>query len=222
MEMADKAILLKQIVKNEGMLWGNDVADAYHGAAAADMNDQWKNIIGPVFARHNFDLSDTMDFACGYGRNAKKLREAGAQRVTLVDVNPDNVAYCKVNLVPLGGYDVFQNNGYDLDGLPSGRFSHVYSFDAMVHFDLEIVISYVTEFARVMKPGAMAFIHHSNYTDNPGGSFRDTPHWRNFMSATIFKHISMRHGLEVLEQNIIDWGAPAIDCISVLRKPYIP
>jgi hypothetical protein len=41
---------------------------------------------------------------------------------------------------------------------------------------LEIVMSYIPEFARVLRPGAYAFVHHSNYTANPGGDFRQNPH----------------------------------------------
>jgi ubiquinone/menaquinone biosynthesis C-methylase UbiE len=88
----------------------------------------------------------------------------------------------------------------------------------MVHFDIEIVLSYIAEFARVLKPGGTAFIHHSNFTGRPGSSFKDNPHWRNFMSATIFKHSAIRNGFEVLEQKLLNWAGEDIDCLTVMRR----
>lgn len=213
---------LAKVVAKEAFLWGDNAASKYHQPAAARLDDEWKRVIWPLLSKHAIDMSKTADFACGYGRNARKLKEFGAGEITLIDVNPDNIAYCEANLVPLGGYRTFKNNGYDLNGLPSEEFTFIYSFDAMVHFDLEIIISYIAEFGRVLKPAGMAFIHHSNYTGNPGGSFQTNPHWRNFMSALIFRHVAIRNGFEVLQQEILAWGGTedihCIDCITVMRK----
>ncbi|MGH6848079.1 MAG: class I SAM-dependent methyltransferase [Methylocella sp.] len=209
---------LAETVRREAMDWGNNAAESYHRRAEEGMNYIWIKLIWPILSRHKIDFSDTIDFACGCGRNAKMLAAAGAAKVTLVDVNPDNIAYCREHVVPLGNFDVVQNNGYDLADLPSGRFTHLYSFDAMVHFDLEIVLAYVNEFARVIKPGGTAFIHHSNYTGNPGGNFRENPGLRNFMSAPIFKHASIRGGFGILEQELVSWSGPDSDCVTVLSR----
>jgi SAM-dependent methyltransferase len=209
---------LATIVSKEAMEWGDNVADAYHRVAASHMDDHWRGIIWPILSRHDIDFSTTMDFACGYGRNARKLKEVGAGLITLVDVNPDNIAFCQANLVPLGGYETFLNSGFDLEGIPSEKYTHVYSFDAMVHFDLEIVLSYIAEFARVLKPGGTAFIHHSNFTGHPGSPFKDNPHWRNFMSAIIFRHAGIRNGFEILEQKPLDWAGEGIDCVTMMRR----
>jgi ubiquinone/menaquinone biosynthesis C-methylase UbiE len=216
---AENTARLSAIVQTEAMEWGDNVAGPYHGVAAGHMNAQWQSMVWPILSQHDIDFTNTMDFACGYGRNALKLKEAGAKLVTLVDVNPDNIAYCNQHMVPLGGFTVIQNNGFDLRSIPAETFTHVYSFDAMVHFDMELIMRYVTEFYRVLVPGGTAFIHHSNYTGTPGGDFRKNPHWRNFMSADIFKHIALRNGFEILGQYIQTWGDPDIDCISVLRRP---
>lgn len=209
---------LAEMVRREAMDWGDNVADTYHRPAEQGINRIWIGVIWPILSRHKIDLTDTIDFACGYGRNAKMLAAAGAAKVTLVDVNPDNIAYCREHLIPRGNFDVVQNNGYDLADLPSDRFTHLYSFDAMVHFDLEIVLAYIREFARVIKPGGTAFIHHSNYTGNPGGNFRENPGMRNFMSALIFKHASIRGGFDVLEQELVNWSCPDSDCVTVLYR----
>ncbi|WP_206628333.1 class I SAM-dependent methyltransferase, partial [Mesorhizobium sp. M1A.F.Ca.IN.020.06.1.1] len=56
-----------------------------------------------------------------------------------------------------------------------GRFSSVFSYDSMVHFEPLTVASYIMEVASVLKPGARALLHHSNYSDNPTASFGEIP-----------------------------------------------
>jgi SAM-dependent methyltransferase len=213
-----KADRLADIVSREAFHWGEAVSEAYHGLAASHMDGQWAGILKPFFDRHPFDLSRAIDFAAGYGRNSRKLLEAGAGHVTAIDVNPDCIAVLRASL-PAGRFSVIQNDGASLTGVDSETFSFLYSYDAMVHFDLEIVVAYMPEFARVLKPGAYALIHHSNYAANPGEDFRDNPHWRNFMAAGVFKHIAARCGFIVAEQVIFSWGeAIESDCITVMRK----
>lgn len=209
---------IKKIVELESFLWGDQVKDAYHGIAAEHMDAQWGGIISPILSRHPVDFSVCIDLAAGFGRNTRKLIEAGAGHVYAVDVNPDCIRALKANFAGKNA-TVIQNNGVDIEAIPDSTATLFYTFDSMVHFDYELVKSYVCEAYRVLRPGGYAFIHHSNYVGNPGADFRTNPHWRNFMSSVLFKHIAVRAGFEVAEQNMLDWELPALDCISVLRKP---
>jgi ubiquinone/menaquinone biosynthesis C-methylase UbiE len=215
--MTNPSDRLRETVQAEAFHWGAGNASSYHGAAARDMDQQWKTLIEPVLAHYPIDYSRTIDFAAGYGRNTRKLLEAGAAHVTMVDVNPECVAHLETHF-PRDRTSAVLNDGAGLAGLDTSAFTFLYTFDAMVHFDLEIVISYIPEFARVLKLGAHAFVHHSNYAANPGGDFRQNPHWRNFMSAAIFKHIAVRSGFDVIRQETFSWGEPDIDCITVLQR----
>jgi ubiquinone/menaquinone biosynthesis C-methylase UbiE len=215
----DRSERLQNVVASESLLWGNEVATTYHAAATRDMERHWQSLIWPMLSRNDIDLSRTLELACGYGRNSRKLLEAGAKALTLVDVNADNIAYCRKHIQHLGNVSIIQNNGTDLSTLGDATFTFVYTFDSMVHFDLELVISYLAEFSRVLEPGGMAFIHHSNYSGSPGTDFRSNPHWRNFMSAAIVRHVAIRNKFEVVEQQIIGWGGQAdLDCLSLLRR----
>lgn len=208
---------LLDTVKTDAFHWGAATADSYHGKAASHMEAQWNVLIGPILAKYPINYRRTIDFAAGYGRNTQKLLEAGAEHVTMVDVNPECISQLELRF-PRDRTTAILNNGFDLSGLDTSAFTFLYTFDAMVHFDLEIVLSYVDEFARVLEPKSYAFIHHSNYTSNPGGDFRQNPHWRNFMSADIFKHVALRSGFSVDQQTIFSWGEPDNDCITVLRR----
>ncbi|MGH6811779.1 MAG: class I SAM-dependent methyltransferase [Methylocella sp.] len=215
--MANSSERLRETVEAEAFHWGAATADSYHGTAASHMDAQWETLISPILAQYPIDYSKTIDFAAGYGRNTRKLLEAGAGHVTMVDVNPECVAQLELHF-PRERTTAVLNDGAGLSNLDTSAFTFLYTFDAMVHFDLEIILSYVPEFSRVLNPGAYAFVHHSNYTANPGGDFRLNPHWRNFMSAGIFKHVASRSGFDVVQQKILSWGEPDNDCITMLRR----
>lgn len=207
---------LKDVVANEALLWGDAVGASYHDVADSHMDGQWEAIIKPALAGVGVDLSRCADFACGRGRNGWKLLREGAGHVTMIDVNEENVRFCAARAH--AKVRAAKVNGLDLAGIDDGAFTFFYSFDAMVHFDLEIIASYIPEFHRVMTPGAIALLHHSNYDANPGGDFRSNPHMRNFMTARIFRHLAVKSGFEVLRQVILPWGQLDSDCITVLRK----
>jgi len=88
----------------------------------------------------------------------------------------------------------------------------------MVHFDSDVIRSYIKEFARVLVVGGHAFAHHSNYTGNPGGDPRCNPGWRNFMSGELFAHYAHKEGLSVIRQKNVDWKCDGtfIDCFTLL------
>lgn len=216
--MNTQASYLLRIVKDEAMLWGEDVAEAYHKRASEHMDAQWNDLLAPFFARHQFDLTRVIDFAAGFGRNTHKLLEAGAKEVIAVDVNADCINRLTSEF-PGKSVRAVLVDGYDLAPLPERAATFLYTFDAMVHFDLEIVIAYLREFYRVLSPNSGALIHHSNYDGSPGSDFRQNPHWRNFMTAGVFRHIAMRSGFDVLQQAVFSWGeAKDSDCITVLRR----
>jgi cyclopropane fatty-acyl-phospholipid synthase-like methyltransferase len=110
------------------------------------------------------------------------------------------------------------NKGADFDGIADGSQTAVFSYDAMVHFELSDVAKYLVETFRILRRGGMALYHHSNAAFNPGATWSDKPGGRNFMSADIFAHLAMRAGLRVVSQNIIAWGVQNLDCLSLVKK----
>lgn len=210
---------LDAIVSDEAFLWGDDVLEAYHLPAEADMHRQWSTLIWPFLSKHEIDYSHAVDLACGHGRNAAMLSTV-ADKVTLVDVNAENIAFCRKRFRG-DRYSFVTTSGYDLKDIGDASVSFVYSFDAMVHFDLAIVYAYVKEFARILQPGGYGFVHHSNCMEAFGRDFRDVQGWRNFNSREIFAATCERFGLQVVEQQLLDWGPKDHDCFTVFRKPLL-
>ena len=59
----------------------------------------------------------------------------------------------------------------------------------MVHFESDVIRSYLRDTMRVLEPGGRGFFHHSNYTG--GEDWRTNPSSRNFMSQAFFSRIML-------------------------------
>ena len=173
---------LHGLAKQVGDDW---VGGAYYDAAEKDMGHQWQTVIWPVIK--GADFTETLDLAAGHGRNTARLLDHAA-RVTAVDINQENIDFLSNRFRGNGKVVVLKNSGSDIRDVAGSSISFLYSFDAMVHFDSDVVNAYIREFRRVMKPGARGFCHYSNNYHNPTGSYRSHPGWRNFMSRQLFEH----------------------------------
>ena len=167
------------------------------------------------------DLATLIDLACGYGRHAAHIvRHYRFGHLTLVDFNRPNIDFCRQRFAGDSRVSFLVNSGSDLEPLAADAYSAVFCYDAMVHFEYDDVFSYLAEIARVLRPGGRALLHHSNNDKFPGARYSDNPHWRNFMSAPLFRHVAMRNGFAIVEQQVIDWGRESrLDCVTLLEKP---
>lgn len=207
---------LAAIVKKEGHFWGDNVSKTYFEVAEKHLERHWAKTIGPLIDDIQYDT--VLDLASGHGRNALRLAEK-ARLVYCVDVNPQNVAFLNKRFSNDKRFKILQNDGATLPFCSNNSIDLFYCFDALVHFDLEIVQSYIKEAYRIIRDRGHAFIHCSNYTGNPGGDFRDNPHWRNFMSFDIFTHLSKKAGFTVVRAERLAWGnIPDLDSVFLLRK----
>ena len=188
----------------------------YHLDAEAGMDEQWTTLIWLLIK--DSDFSVTVDLAAGYGRNSVKLLpQAGL--LILVDINQECIDYCRRRFQDRPNVRFVKNDGASLKEIGDASVTFVYSFDAMVHFDSDVVRSYLREFQRILKPGGTCFCHHSNSMAQPGGGLTP-PHSRNFMSKELYAHYGMKAGLTVVQQTVIEWGGcKNLDCLSTLKKP---
>jgi len=104
-----------------------------------------------------------------------------------------------------------------------------FSFDSLVHAESDVVSSYVRELARVLKPGGVAFLHHSNFGaaryivwENARRLILRRPHqaWRaSTMSAAKMRKFAESAGMTCAQQEVVPWGTRwplMIDCMSTL------
>lgn len=215
-QMNEKMLL--SIAKNVGDDWKES---AYYDEAERCMNAQWRSLIWPIIK--NCDFSCVVDLAAGHGRNTEKLRHL-AKKVYVVDINEENVEFLKRRFSAFDNIVCLQNDGISLKRIRSSEVTLVYSFDAMVHFDSDVVRAYLKEFQRVLKPGGYGFCHYSNYTEKPTSNFRETTHWRNFMSRELFEHYAWKEGLLPIKSELQDWhgSGQSVDCATLFQKPFEP
>lgn len=165
------------------------------------------------------DLTKVVELACGRGRHVPKYIN-NAQEIVLVDILETNIDICKKRLGDFNKIYYYVNNGYDLKELPSNSYTSVFSYDAMVHFEMLDIFSYLKDIERILEPGGMALLHHSNNAADYRITFSTGTHCRNYMSMDLFAHLADRAGLEILSQQSLDWeGVKELDALTLLRKP---
>ena len=164
------------------------------------------------------DLSRVIELACGHGRHVTNYLDR-ATEITLVDILQENIDFCRERFGDNEKIKFYKNNGYDLKELDSDRYSALFTYDAMVHFEMMDIYQYLKDIYRVLKKGGRALFHHSNNTDDYKGSFFSSVHGRSFMNKEIFAYLAYRVGFIVLEQSVIDWaGVKDLDCLTLLEK----
>jgi SAM-dependent methyltransferase len=210
---------LARLAGNVGKDWAT--SRYYEQAEDADWLDVfWADQSPFLRLFKELDLRCVLELACGHGRHSAKLGDL-AQHVILLDINLGNIEFCRERFKGVPHYRVLLTNGYSFDSVRNGECTAVFSYDAMVHFDSDVVRAYLQETARVLAPGGRALFHHSNYSLNPGGDVHDNPSWRNFMSQNLFHHYAAKCGLRVVASDTFDWdGNPSLDCLTLLELPH--
>ncbi|WP_313340224.1 class I SAM-dependent methyltransferase [Lacrimispora sp.] len=163
------------------------------------------------------DLTNVVELACGHGRHVNKYKK-NANKIILVDILEDNIEFCKKRFASEDNIDYYVNSGCDLSEIDSESITSLFTYDAMVHFEMWDVFSYLKETKRILKNGGMALFHHSNNTESNNVTFATGTAGRNYMSKDLFEYLCNRAGLNVVEQKVIDWSSPLLDCITLVSK----
>lgn len=175
-----------------------------------------KGGIYPLFCK--LDLTNVIELACGRGRHVGQyIDQAG--NVTLVDILEKNIDICKNRYKTYNKIHFYCNNGFNLEQLPSDRYTALFSYDAMVHFEMLDIYEYLKDIYRVLVKGGRVLIHHSNYDKDYTASFINSLHGRSYMNASIFAYLATRCGFHILEQKLINWAeVEGLDCVTLLEK----
>lgn len=165
------------------------------------------------------DITRVIELGCGRGRHVPHIINK-SNDITLVDILQKNIDFCKERFGENESITYYKNAGFDLKDLKSDSYTSLYSYDAMVHFELMDIYSYLMDIFRILSAGGRALLHHSNYHADYKAGFGTAPQGRSFMSKECFAYLAYRAGFNILEQTIIDWGCDEkLDCISLIEKP---
>lgn len=205
---------LKRLAAATGQPFSAD--SPYFANAEPTTAGSWRGIIPPFIG--NQDLTRCIDLAAGHGRHTEQLLQRGAGEVFILDIQPSNIEVCRQRFVGHQNVRVAVNSGFDFSPVSDNWATFVFCFDAMVHFDSDVVRSYLRDLRRILSPNGQAFFHHSNQMSDVEWS--KARHARNFMSQELFAHYARKEGLHVVRQKLLDWGGVrALDCLSLVSRP---
>jgi hypothetical protein len=90
----------------------------------------------------------------------------------------------------------------------------------MVHFDADVVGTYLADKHRLLKTGDCVLFHHSNYTENSERSCGQNPHAHVYMRPAVSKYPTNGRETRDPQDRASDWGGMlALDRVTLLEKP---
>ena len=125
-----------------------------------DAATQWHCVILPRI--HSFLPAHTvLEIAPGYGRWTQFLQPE-AQHLIVVDLSESCIEACKSRFADAANISYHVNDGKSLAMVPDESVDFAFSFDSLVHADLDVLRSYLVELRNKLSPDGVAFLHHSN------------------------------------------------------------
>jgi len=144
----------------------------------------------------------------------------------LVDLSPNCIEFCQRRFASHRNVEYLVNDGRTLQGVADGSVDFVWSYDAFVHMDADVIDHYFRELRRVLKPGGKASIHHAGrkhvflwfvflrdlgrlgtivYKALSMGKLADDDGWRSNVSRQTIRRLATNQELRV-EGQIQSWG----------------
>ena len=184
----------------------------------------WETIVRPRVEPF-LDVPTIVEIGAGYGRLSEYLARR-CDRLVLVDLTPKCVEACRRRFASFGHVEHHLTDGVSLP-VDDHTVDFVFSFDALVHADLRTMRSYCREIARVLRPGGVAFVHHSNFGETRRLS--DPPprnrHWRGGdVSARLVREVFAAAGIACFRQERVAWdeSGALTDCFTFARSSGAP
>ena len=198
----------------------------------------WYGVLLPRLHRW-LPAGTVLEIGAGFGRWTDYLRNV-ADRVIAVDIVEKCVAHCRQRFAD-SNVESYVNDGQSLSMVLPDSVDLVFSYDSLVHCDATAIGAYLREFARVLTPNGIGFVHHSNIGVYAAALRRGhrlnrrvnrwvsrlgitavNGSWRaEDMTAERFAALSREAGLVCIAQEILPWGpAPPLlrDCLSTFTR----
>ena len=185
-------------------------------------NEAWKQaLVDEVLLPTIPDGGSVVEIGPGGGRWSVLLAPR-SERLVLVDVAQRPLDLVAERLGDAGNVEYVLTDGSALTGVADASVDAVWSFDVFVHIAPGDQAGYLSEIARVLRPGGVAAIHHADGRNR--GLAPSRSGWRAPMTAELFAALARERGLRV-ERVVRSFGEGRHalggygDAITVLRRP---
>lgn len=235
-------------IKHNLEIWGNPKSwkaggeEWSEGFTGSDV--QWYHFLLPRLQQF-LPVKNILEIAPGYGRWTHFLKDR-CDSLVGVDISQVAIENCRKRFAEYGHLEFHVNDGLDLSFVESGSIDLVFSFDALVHADCQVLEGYLLQFKRILKPDGLALVHHSNLKqfekmkrwarhprlqrlrpllDAPGLYPRHEHFRDDSMSGALLLDFAKKANLSCISQEFLTWGdnRAYLDCISLITpngSPY--
>ena len=188
-----------------------------------DAQAQWYWAIYPRI-RSLLPAKMILEIAPGFGRWSQFLKNQ-CERMMLIDLSPRCIEACQQRFSSDAHVTCHVNDGKSLLMVPEGAVDFVFSFDSLVHCEIDVIETYLDQLAKKFTRNGAGFIHHSNFGEclrlSPGDESKvKNKHWRaTSVCAESFERCCQKVGLQCVSQELINWGGSILnDCLSVFTR----
>jgi SAM-dependent methyltransferase len=157
-----------------------------------------------------------LEIAPGFGRWTRFLIPY-CETFVGVDLSSTCIEACRVSFAQAKHAMFLQNDGVSLEMVPN-NLDFVFSFDSLVHVEIDILASYIRQIIAKLSPDGTAFIHHSNFATMPPGVENPYGRAESVSSVTVANVVAQQGGCIRL-QEMVNWGCEQlIDCFTIFSK----
>jgi len=178
---------------------------------------QWYGSLLPRLHRF-LPARSVLEIAPGFGRWTKFLLP-WCDRYLGIDLSDECINACRQRFAPVSKASFVRNDGRSLSAAADGAYDLVFSFDSLVHVEIDVIEPYVRQIIGKLQRNGVAFIHHSNlleYGDTVAGN---TGQRAKSVSAAAVADLVQGAGGRMIVQEVINWGVEEmIDCLSLLGR----
>ena len=203
-----------RVAWNEG--WGNsgdEWSEAWGGASA-----QWHGSIYPRIC--NFlPAQRVLEIGPGRGRWSQFLLRHCTEYFG-VDLSENCVASCRSRFAATSKAHFLATDGKSLQMVPDGSIDFVFSYDSLVHAELDVLQEYIWQIEQKLTATGIAFLHHSNAASDGIDRNQVEQNFRGrSVSASLVRQLIEDVNGWPLIQEEINWGGPSrIDCHTTFCK----
>lgn len=182
---------------------------------------QWFGAIYPRIHRH-LPAARIVEIAPGYGRWTNFLLRYCLEAYQGIDLSDECIAYCNQVFRDTSKASFAVNDGTSLDAVADSSTDFLFSFDSLVHAEMDVHQAYIPQILDKLNDTGVAFIHHSNWAAS--GETRPNTHCRGTsVSGEQMEKLIRKHGGHVLVQELLNWGTDApIDAFTLFARGKQP